>query len=340
MCFLTLKPIFGGWEVCVYPLKRMAQSQKQKIRTQYLCKHCQMHVFWITVHTQDQALIRKSPPPHTYTFTSPELGPCTWRPLFSQRPQPQAQAPLRALTLDKVLQSWHGSHKPLLQTESQNLHHLLCRNCEQVLSAQYVQGNLTGLISQNLGPEEVLVATAWAQGVLAERARRGVLKLGITGWAWRSGGLQAVPCAACAYSQLSVKRAKPLEPTCTPRPRAHEAVLRLFERRLPPLLRFPSSTPAPSPVSTAGMRSSCQAAQGCCSCLLLPFLLNTGYSGSRLKWNTHIKTPTENTPLKFPVIVSLGSVSKYFIGVSEEWIWKSILWIPPWGRQHDLCTAG
>lgn len=287
----------------------MAQSQKQKIRTQYLCKHCQKHVFWVTVHTQDQALIRKSPPPHTYTFTSPVLGPCTWRPLFSQRPQPQAQAPLRALTLDKVLQSWHGNHKPLLQTESQNLHHLLYRNCEQVLPTQYVQGNLTGLISQNLGPEEVLAATAWAQWILAERARCGVLKLGISGWAWRSGGLQAVPCTACAYSQLSVKRAKPLEPTCTPLPRAHEAALRLFERRPPPLLRLPSSTPAPSLVSTAGTPLKLP---GCPGLLQLPPPpLPTQHRLFRqpLKMEHTHKNPTENIPLKFPMIVSLGSVS-------------------------------
>lgn len=211
-----------------------------------------------------------------------------------------------------MLQSWHGNHKPLLQTESQNLHHLLCRNCEQVLPAQYVQGNLTGLISQNLGPEEVLVATAWAQWVLAERARCGVLKLGISGWAWRSGGLQAVPCTACAYSQLSVKRAKPLEPTCTPLPRAHEAALRLFERRPPPLLRLPSSTPAPSLVSTAGTPLKLP---GCPGLLQLPPPpLPTQHRLFRqpLKMEHTHKNPTENIPLKFPMIVSLGSVSVVF----------------------------
>lgn len=120
---------------------------------------------------------------------------------------------------------------------------------------------------------------------------------------------QAVTRAACAYSQPSVKRAKLLEPTRTPLSHAHKDVLRLFNQREPAPLRVPSSPRLPPRWAQQEPCSSCQAAQGCCSCHLLPFLFNTRCSGSRLKWNIHTKIPTENILLKFPVIVSLGCVS-------------------------------
>lgn len=234
----------------------MAQSQKQGIRThnlQTLPKAC---LLGDCAHSIKSLILRfLSPYLRTDTPSPPPVhGHCTYGPWFLPHPQPQAQVLMRALTLDKALQSWHGNHKPPLQVENYNLHHLLCSNCEMVLTAPHMQGNLRGLrryCCRPQGSEEVLVATAWAQGVTTKQARHGILKLGIAGWIWRRAGLQSVTCAACANSQPSVTTAKLPEPTCVPLLRAHKDVLRLFRRRQPALLHAPS-TPAPSLVSTAG----------------------------------------------------------------------------------------
>lgn len=66
------------------------------------------------------------------------------------------------------------------------------------------------------------------------------------------GGSKRSLCAACAWSQPSVKSTKLLEPTRTALLPAHKDVLRLFKRREPAIARVPSSAPAASPVSTAG----------------------------------------------------------------------------------------